>query len=129
MNFRNAKYNEFGTIDCEVEHPKYGWIPFTASPHDTVQQGVDIFEQAKNVAEAYTPPPQEVLDAIAAAEVRSKRNETLREVVDPIVSNQLRWGDMTPALQQAWADYRIELLDVPQQGGFPHNVVWPTKPE
>jgi hypothetical protein len=128
MNFRNAKYNEFGTIDCEVEHPKYGWIPFTASPHDTVQQGVDIFEQAKDVAEEYTPPPQEVLDAIAEEEVRSQRNILLKEVVDPVVSNTLRWASMSAEEQQAWADYRQALLDVPQQAGFPHNVTWPTKP-
>jgi hypothetical protein len=26
------------------------------------------------------------------------------------------------------ATYRSELLDVPQQVGFPQTVVWPTKP-
>jgi len=30
--------------------------------------------------------------------------------------------------QAAWATYRQDLRDVPQQAGFPTTVVWPTKP-
>lgn len=60
MNVRNPKYNAVGTIDCEIEHPVYGWIPFTASPDDTEEQGKEIYEKALletygAVAE-YTPP-------------------------------------------------------------------------
>jgi len=33
-----------------------------------------------------------------------------------------------PVDQQAWADYRQALRDIPQQEGFPENVVWPEKP-
>jgi len=28
-----------------------------------------------------------------------------------------------------WLTYRQALRDIPAQEGFPHNVVWPTKPE
>jgi hypothetical protein len=31
----------------------------------------------------------------------------------------------SPVDQAAWAAYRQELRDVPQQAGFPENVVWP----
>jgi len=34
MNYKNAKYNANGTIDCEIEHPVYGWIPTTLSATD-----------------------------------------------------------------------------------------------
>jgi len=34
MKYRNAVYNQFGTIDCEIEHPEFGWIPSTLSPDD-----------------------------------------------------------------------------------------------
>jgi hypothetical protein len=34
-----------------------------------------------------------------------------------------------PVDQAAWAAYRQALRDVPEQEGFPANVVWPTKPE
>ena len=59
---------------------------------------------------------------------RAGRDRLLSEEVDPIVSNPLRWNSMTTEEQQAWADYRQALLDIPQQSGFPHDVVWPTKP-
>jgi len=34
-----------------------------------------------------------------------------------------------PVDQAAWAQYRQALRDIPQQDGFPENVIWPTKPE
>lgn len=60
--------------------------------------------------------------------VRLMRDEKLRDEVDPITSNALRFNSMTAEQQQAWADYRQALLNIPQQSGFPHDVVWPTKP-
>lgn len=46
MQVRNLKYNSLGTIDCEIEHPTYGWIPFTASPRDVESTGRDIYNAA-----------------------------------------------------------------------------------
>jgi hypothetical protein len=43
MDVRNAHYSEIGTIDCEINHPTLGWIPFTASPDDVEQHGRDIY--------------------------------------------------------------------------------------
>lgn len=34
MEFRNATFNATGTIDVEINHPKLGWVPYTASPDD-----------------------------------------------------------------------------------------------
>lgn len=30
MEYRNPKINEAGQVDCEINHPIYGWIPHTA---------------------------------------------------------------------------------------------------
>ena len=35
MEYRNAKYLDGARIDCEINHPTYGWIPFTCDPTDT----------------------------------------------------------------------------------------------
>lgn len=35
MQVRNLIYNAAGTLDCEIEHPALGWIPYTASPDDS----------------------------------------------------------------------------------------------
>lgn len=46
MQIRNMRFNQHGTIDCEIKHPQFGWIPFTASPDDTEQHGRDIYAAA-----------------------------------------------------------------------------------
>jgi hypothetical protein len=76
----------------------------------------------------YKPPTQEELNEIAASDVRAKRNKILLTVVDRMVSNPLRWAEMSSEKQLAWADYRTALLNVPQQSGFPYNVIWPSQP-
>ena len=63
----------------------------------------------------------------AGDRVREDRNHRLLEV-DAFVSNPLRWGSLDAAIQDAWATYRQALLDVPQQAGFPNDVVWPVSP-
>ena len=133
MNYRNAKYiNDNGWIDCEIEHPQFGWIPYTLDPADTDMtiNNDDLLAamtQNGDVA-AYVPPTQDELDAQAAQAVRSERDMKLATEVDPIASNALRWAALTAEQQQAWADYRQALLDIPQQAGFPHDIIWPTKP-
>ena len=31
---RNPKYNAEGNIDCEIEHPDHGWMPYTIAIDD-----------------------------------------------------------------------------------------------
>ena len=59
---------------------------------------------------------------------RETRDRILVEEVDTIVSNALRWNDMTDAKRLEWTNYRQALLDVPAQDGYPDNITWPTKP-
>lgn len=47
MKVRNLKRNESGTIDLELDHPTYGWVPFTASPNDPEEHGRIIFKEAE----------------------------------------------------------------------------------
>ena len=61
--------------------------------------------------------------------IRLERNFKLVTEVDPLVSNHLRWNDLTDTQRTAWTQYRTDLLNIPQQAGFPHDVTWPIKPE
>lgn len=76
----------------------------------------------------WNAPTKEVWDTYVGNQVKYERNSRLLSEVDPIVTNPLRWGDLTETQKQAWADYRRALLDITQQEGFPHNVIWPTTP-
>jgi hypothetical protein len=130
MNYRNAKYISPTVIDCEIDHPDYGWIPYTLDPSDTdmTVNNDDLLaamNAAGNVAE-YVAPTQAELDVISAASVRSARDSKLSET-DVAVSNPLRFAAMSSEKQAEWAAYRQLLLDVPQQSGFPSTVVWPTE--
>lgn len=46
MQTKNPIYNSSGGIDMEIDHPVYGWIPFSASPNDTEQLGRDLYAEA-----------------------------------------------------------------------------------
>jgi len=54
-----------------------------------------------------------------AADVRNKRNAKLFD------SDWTQLMDIPESVRIPWAQYRQALRDVPQQEGFPQNVVWP----
>lgn len=118
-------------MEVEINHPDHGWIPYSLDPDDT-DNHINNDEVRALIGDnftAYVAPTQAELDAEAADEVRGIRDMLLAQDVDPVVSNPLRWADLTEAKQAEWAVYRTTLLDITDQAGFPHNVTWPTKPE
>ena len=123
MDYRNPIFTENGWIDCEIEHPQYGWIPFTCDPDEAHPQFDTraLFDAMKGEAAPYVPPPAPSDDEIAA-QVRAERNRLLA------ASDWTQLPDVPEAIRTAWAEYRQALRDAPSQEGFPHSVVWPEKP-
>ncbi len=117
-------------MDVEINHPEFGWIEYAVNPEDTdtTINNDEVMALVGTDFAAYVPPTQEELDAEAAGGVRSIRNSKLSTEVDPLVSNPLRWADLTTEEQDDWAQYRLDLLNVTGQEGFPHDVTWPTRP-
>ena len=132
MKYRNAKYiNDIGWVECEINHPEFGWIPYGLNPADTdmTVSNDDLLAamaKAGDVA-AYVPPTQAELDEALSGQLRMDRDALLSKV-DAIAGNALRWSALDAKVQAAWAVYRQALLDVPQQSGFPNRVVWPVEP-
>jgi len=117
-------------FDVEINHPEFGWIPYGLTPHDTdmtIDNSV-LLELIGSDFEAYVAPTQAELDAQLSAELRFQRNDKLAIEVDPLVTNHLRWAELTDAKQAEWTQYRTDLLNLPDQAGFPNTVTWPTKP-
>jgi hypothetical protein len=133
MEYRNAKHIGQNRIDCEINHPTLGWIPFTCDATEVGEQfdNKDLYRRLSSdpTTAAYIPPTREEVNAAAAKKVRLQRDRILATAVDPLVSNPLRWADLSVEQQEVWADYRRALLNIPQQSGFPTNVTWPIKPE
>jgi len=124
----NAENTAF---EVEINHPEYSWIPYGLDPDDTdmtVDNSVLLTLIGSDYA-AYVAPTQEELDAELAASLRAQRDDKLVNEVDPVVTNPLRWAELTDAKQAEWTQYRTDLLNLPAQAGFPNTVTWPTKPE
>lgn len=133
MNYRNAAYTKIDEITCEIDHPDLGWIPFTCHRDDTgaLFDVVALYDSmaADSTTVAYVPLTAEEVAAEDAREIRFQRHRILVDTVDPLVSNQLRWNDLTSTQQTDLTNYRQALLDITNQLGFPSTVTWPTKPD
>jgi hypothetical protein len=63
MQIRNPTFTASGAIDCEIEHPNFGWIPFTASPDDAEEHGRVIYAAALEMDPApYVAAPPAPID-------------------------------------------------------------------
>jgi hypothetical protein len=102
-------------------------------PEPNVQVSEEVWQNAidyghNTIIDGVTSDVDHRSDDEKASDARAVRNMLLVSEVDPIVTNPLRWAELSSAVQQQWTDYRTALLDVPQQSGFPSDIVWPTKP-
>lgn len=68
----------------------------------------------------------EEIQSEKASLIRGKRDLLLHSSIDTI--NAIRYNTMKEKDKKAWEEYRQALLDVPQQEGFPDNIIWPTPP-
>lgn len=113
-------------IDCEVNFTALAeeFLPFTASPNDSMPHGVEIYNRCIagdfGAIAPYAPvvfPPE-----VHAAWVRDERNAKLA------ASDWTQLPDVPETLRAQWAAYRQQLRDVTLQPGFPLSVVWPSEP-
>lgn len=75
----------------------------------------------------YNSDGSEMTTEQIAENIRQRRNKYLTIYIDTI--NAVRWSSFSDEQKLAWQQYRDDLLNLPQQEGFPHNVVFPIKPE
>ena len=123
MESRNYKWAdaEHTLLDCEIEHPDFGWIPYTTSEKDT-GTGKEIWDNRDNLDIAEY---EGLSDEILATQIRSQRNSLLSQ------TDYLMMPDYP--ISEEYRDkikvYRQELRDITEQEGFPRDVVFPELPE
>jgi hypothetical protein len=71
-----------------------------------------------------TPEQIQEYDDQQAKAVRSERDAKLYACD----WTQLPDTQLTPDQEAAWANYRQDLRNIPQQPDFPYNIIWPTEP-
>ena len=128
MQYRNTYKTRDGRINCEVLHPNLGWVPFQATKFDSTPHGKDLYNRLLNDPDVHEETDEE-FDERVSLMARAIRNSKLIDEVDPILSNTIRFSELSVEKQDEWKAYRKALLDISLQEGFPHEIVWPTKPE
>ena len=102
MEWRNPVFNHYGGIDCEINHPSFGWIPFTAASGDSGGSfDVDamIAEMTPSAAPAPDLPPPPIPQVVSRFQARAALMlsghlaavEAAVAQADPIV--QLAWAE------------------------------------
>lgn len=115
---------QFGVFPVqEVTPPSYNYATQNLSS-DAVLQG-SSWVQVWTVTSASSDEIQQRRTGQEAS-VRAQRDQLLHTNVDTF--NAMRWEALDDADKQLWRTYRQALLNVPQQAGFPWNVVWPELP-
>ena len=112
-------------IDCDIQgNGGYNVVPKTVDPCNayTIED-----------VEAYIiEHPEMLLDSEAIdtaqliSQAKRQRDSLLKGVVDSM--NPMRWETLTEVQKQSWRDYRQALLDIPQQVGYPADIIWPIAP-
>lgn len=111
--FRNEFYDIEGTISCEILHPVYGWIPFTANRNDPEPHGRLIYEHIKSNSRDLAADGTKLDGIEALADGTDTTNVTSADA---------------PMDRAELADYRQALRDLTKQEDFPDQVVWPVPP-
>lgn len=114
-------------FELDINHPVHGWISYTLDPDDA-DNTIDNDALIKVIGTNFTKITQTEKDLREANNVRAIRNALLKGDVDIVINNPLLWAELSSTKQTAWTKYRTDLLNVPQQSGFPHDVTFPTKP-
>ena len=110
---RNAVLLPDGRIDCEVLHPRFGWIPYTANANDPDANGRAIFAAAlqSGPADYIAPPPPaaiteaQALSAERAAMVCSRFQAKAALLAAGMLDDvEAVMATADPLARMAWAD-------------------------
>lgn len=127
---RNAiSLNDANTeFELEINHPEHGWIPYYLNNDDS-DTDINNADLITLIGTNFTAITQEEKDIRLANKIRSDRYEKLSQDVDPVMHRAIVWDSLSSEKQAEWTQYRLDLLNIPQQSGFPNTVTMPTKPE
>ena len=108
MNIRNAKKTLDGCVNVEYEHPKYGWIPFTASADDVEPLGRQIYADAVGSAADPDPIPDPTPEELAkkAQAQKTKTDEAMAKADAKL----LALSDMSPDEVRAWVGKTVKTV-------------------
>lgn len=108
--YRNPSFTASGRIDCEINHPVFGWIPFTLDASDAGTEfdaaELDAAIRATGGIAAYAPPLPADLLADERSLMRCSRFQARAALHNAglLVSVEAAVAAADPFTQIAWAD-------------------------
>lgn len=111
----------------------FGVVPVTPTPQPAENYRINLNRTARKTEDGWieqwdsTPAtPQQITERTQAKanDVRDQRNSLLAQCD----WTQLGDSPLTPEQKANWQKYRDDLRAIPQQAGFPWEVVWPSLP-
>ena len=109
MEYRNPQWSVNNFIDCEINHPKFGWIPFTADPNDTGTffDVAELYDEMKEDSTIlpYVPLPPEPPEV--PAQITRRQCAMQMFVTEMITGNEaivMTQSGIPPAAVQVYID-------------------------
>lgn len=92
----------------------------------------DIKTKLKNMVELKGAALKEHLNPTPTTEqlaeqAFAQRTALLKEI-DAIATHPLRWAEISEDDKASIGQYRLDVIDINNQPGFPHSINWPAKP-
>ena len=121
----------------DVQYPA-GWFSHDAEARakvgmievpDPVRPDDNLFTSVENPDGSYTSTPRTAEDLTARqVAANTEKAKSVRATRDTMIAatDWTQCADISAAVKSQWAPYRKALRDVPQQAGFPFDVIWPT---
>lgn len=109
-------------IGTKFQKPLANYDAYTQAAAWARANGAEILDKGDYYEIVKVSEPTRELRAVF---LRAERDTRLKES-DLIIIRCAEAGEPVP---DEWKTYRQALRDVPEQAGFPENVIWPEKPE
>ena len=122
----------FCEIELQENNLKIEIAKYVALHDDTAQTGQWVYQQITkgNFEGSVVDVPANVdpftLEPLPDYEKNNAKRERNMRLA---ATDWTQTADIPQATKDKWTPYRQALRDVPQQPGFPKNIVWPTPPQ
>lgn len=126
---RNIMRHLAGSVDCEVLHESYGWMPFSAHPEDKEPATLAVYKYIEdNQINIETLPISPTVLANILASERSWRDEEL-QIADVELLKAEDADPTSVGTPLQWRQYRTALRNWPASEFFPNPDKRPVSPE
>lgn len=79
VEFKEAIRNANGSIDCQINHSQYGWIPITLDPSDPSTQNIFYQVDVSGEVKPYEPPSDVEVQKALSEGVNLERDRRVKQ--------------------------------------------------